>query len=219
MKPLDTLLALLYPPKCVFCRRLLRKNETDICAKCRAALPNVTESIERGEFFRCCRSVYYYEDAVAESVRRYKFSGMPQYAEAYGKELAMMLLRCRAEFDVLTWVPVSSRRRRERGYDQSLLLAQAVASELGVPCTQTLRKKRNNPPQSGIREHDRRRANVLNAYEAVHPEGFAGRRVLLIDDVITSGATLSECSRVLKTAGAAEVFCATLAAVRNKDSR
>lgn len=219
MNPIAWLLDLIYPPKCVFCGRLLKKNETDVCAKCRVALPEVVGSIERGEFFRCCWSVYYYEGFVAQSILRYKFGGMQQYADAYGRETAMLLLRSHVEFDVLTWVPVSDRRRRARGYDQSGLLAQAVASELGVPCTRTLRKKRDNPPQSRLRDHERRRANVLNAYEAVQEENFCGKRVLLIDDVITSGATLSECSRVLRTAGAAEVVCATLAAARNKDSR
>ena len=79
---------------------------------------------------------------------------------------------------------------------------------------ETLRKVRDNPPQSGIDDPAERRANVLDAYEAVSPEQFAGKRLLLVDDICTTGATLGECARVLKAAGAADVMCLTLAMVR-----
>ena len=74
-----------------------------------------------------------------------------------------------------------------------------------------MRKSRNNPAQSGIRDEAARRANVLGAYEIVDPELIRGRRVLLLDDVITTGSTVSECARVLRTFGAEDVVCATLA--------
>jgi ComF family protein len=119
-----------------------------------------------------------------------------------------------AQPEVLTWVPVSRKRLRSRGYDQAKLLAEATGAVLGLPVTATLRKVRDNPPQSGLQDAAGRRANVLNAYEAVDPAAFAGKRVLLIDDVATTGSTLSECARVLVTAGAGEVLAATLAMVR-----
>ena len=78
----------------------------------------------------------------------------------------------------------------------------------------TLRKIRHNPPQSGITGQAERRANVLGVYEAVGPESFKDKRVLLLDDIITTGATAGECARVLLTAGAKEVHCAAIAAVR-----
>ncbi len=216
MKLVKWLLDLLYPPKCVFCGRLLKESETDLCRKCRFSLPEVESSVKRGEFFEQCWSVYYYEEFVAESIRRYKFRGMSHYADAYGRALAMLLLRERVSFDVLTWAPISLRRMRRRGYDQTQLLAEAVARELGVYCIQTLRKTRHNPAQSGQKNAAARKANVLGVYEAIRPQCFYGKRVLLIDDIITTGATLSECSRVLRSAGAASVVCATLAATRNK---
>ena len=78
----------------------------------------------------------------------------------------------------------------------------------------TLCKIRHNPPQSGIVGQAQRRANVLGVYEAVEPESFKDKRVLILDDIITTGATLSECARVLLTAGAKEVHCAAIAAVK-----
>lgn len=214
MKLIDWLLDLLYPPRCTFCRRLLRCDETDVCAKCRGRLPTIEGAFKRGRYFTQCVSVYAYKDDVAESLKRYKFGGMRVYAGSYARLLAMVLLRERVECDVLTWTPISAKRKRERGYDQAKLLAEAVARELGVDCLQTLEKVRNNPAQSSMKDAEARRANVIGAYRAVMPERFAGKRVLLIDDIITTGATLSECSFVLLNAGAAEVQCATVAATQ-----
>ena len=115
------------------------------------------------------------------------------------------------DFEVLSFVPIAFLRKMKRGYDQGDLLAEALGNELNVPAVKTLRKIRNTPPQSGIKDVARRRANVLGAYRCVDAEAVRGKRVLLLDDVLTTGATASECARVLLTAGAKEVFCATLA--------
>ena len=82
---------------------------------------------------------------------------------------------------------------------------------MNVPPVKTLQKIRNTPPQSRIGDAARRRANVLGAYRAVDPKNFRGKRVLRLDDIITTGATASECARVLLTAGAKEVYCAAMA--------
>ena len=212
MRIIDWFLDLIYPPKCVFCGRLLRCGDTDLCASCRRSLPAFDGSVKRGKFYRQCWPVYTYEGAVVESIHRFKFSGMQQYAAVYGRLIAMMLLRCHVQFDVLTWVPISNKRRRKRGYDQTWLIARTVAKALKVPCVRTLEKYRDNKPQSRQKNAMSRQTNVLNAYRRVHPENFAGKRVLLIDDMITTGATLTECSKILKIAGAGVVECAVLAA-------
>ncbi|MDD6642806.1 MAG: ComF family protein [Firmicutes bacterium] len=204
-------LDLLYPPRCTICRKLLREKETDFCAECRTKLSILEAPIKRGEFFTQCYAVTAYSGDVAASLKRYKFQGMQQYAGAYGRLIAMQLLRMQAAFDILSWVPVSKKRRRKRGFDQSELLARTVANELGVSCVRTLEKVRDNPAQSLLEGAEQRRANVINAYRSVEPERFANRHVLLIDDIMTTGATLSECSRILLTAGAASVLCATVA--------
>lgn len=219
MKLFTWLLDLIYPPKCAFCGKLLAKDETEICGKCRKSLPEVSGSIKRGDSYLQCWSVYYYEDCVVDSVHRFKFGGMQQYAQVYGRLIAMALLRSKVEFDVLTWVPISRNRRRQRGYEQTQLIAETVAAELGCDCVQTLKKVIDNPPQSLQKSAAKRRGNVMNAYQAVHPERFRGKRILLIDDIITTGATLSECSKTLRTAGAAQVECATLAATRYSDKK
>ena len=219
MKVLKWLLDLIYPPRCIFCGALLQGDETDLCRKCRASLPVAEEPIRRGEFYACCWSVYYYEEKVAQSVRRFKFHGMRQYAEAYGRLLAMRILRGRVDFDLLTWVPSSEKRKRSRGYDQTFLIAQSVARELGVACHSLLVKTVDNASQSSLNDSAARRANVLGVFDCWDEGAVKGKRILLIDDVITSGATLTECARVLMTAGAASVECATLAATKEKETK
>ena len=120
-------------------------------------------------------------------------------------------------FDILTWVPVSPLRRITRGYDQAQLLAEAVSLELGMMPACTLRKVRHNRAQSGISGQARRRANVLGAYKLNPGQELRGKRILILDDVITTGATAGECARVLLTAGAKEVHCGCVAAAHNHE--
>ena len=115
------------------------------------------------------------------------------------------------DFDILTWAPIAPLRRLKRGYDQCQLLADAVAEELGTEATRTLRKVRNTPPQSSIRNAAARRANVSGAYKSVGDLPLKGKKILLLDDIITTGATVSECARVLLTAGAKEVYLGAVA--------
>ena len=211
------LFSLLFPPKCVLCKAFLAKEETDFCHSCRENAPEFGKSNLKLSFLAGWTAVWYYKDTVRESLLRYKFSGRRSYAPAYGRVLAMKLQKEQMDqFDVLTWVPIASLRRLRRGYDQVELLAAAVGAELGVKPQKTLRKTRNTPPQSGFKDAAHRRANVLGVYKPVNPEVFRGKRILLLDDIITTGATVSECARVLLTYGAKEVYCAAVAATQYK---
>lgn len=214
MNLLDKLLDLLFPPKCPFCAKLLRAGETDLCGACQRELPWLSDAAaeQRGEFFTLCVSPLRYRDGVRDGIHRYKFGGRDHYARAFGTLVAQCAADHLADqaLSLVTWPTLSKRRLRKRGYDQAELLARRVGEELGLPVVKTLRKG-HRPAQSGIQDAARRRANVLGAYEVLDPAAVAGKRVLLVDDVVTSGATLSECARVLRTAGAEAVCCATLA--------
>lgn len=206
------LLVLLFPPRCVLCKAFLSREETDFCHNCRQNAPELKKSNFQYSFVAGWTGVWYYKDMVRGSILRYKFYGRRSYAPAYGRSLSMKLQKEGMDnFDVLTYVPTAPLRTLSRGYDQVALLARAVGKELGVTPYKALRKIHNTPPQSGIRDAARRRANVLGAYRAIDPSQLRGKRVLLLDDVITTGATVSECARVLLTAGAKEVYCAAVA--------
>lgn len=209
----DGLLDLVFPPKCILCGKLLADGETDLCRACRVDSPECAKNNLKFSFLDSWAAVWYYEGNIRKSLHRFKFSRARHYAAPYGRLLAMKLQREYPEgFDLLTWVPVSRWRKFTRGYDQVELLAHAVGAELGMEPVRTLRKLRNNRPQSGISGLAKRRANVLGVYRIVEPEQVRDKRILLLDDIITTGATAGECARVLLTAGAREVHCGCIAA-------
>jgi len=218
MKLIESLLNLLFPPKCPFCGHI--QEHPRVCPDCEKNLPWLAE----GETLRTlpgnlrCAGALAYEDLAREGVLRFKFRG----ASAAGEVLGGLVAQCAAEqfageFDVVTWVPVSRKRLRKRGYDQAELLARGACRLWETTPVKLLEKTVDTPPQSGLQDAAARRANVLGVYEPVGE--IAGRRILLIDDICTTGATLSECARVLKDAGAAEVVCAVVALTRQEKDR
>ncbi len=220
MSVLDVLGELLYPPKCVLCRRLLRSGEVDLCRECRENAPEYPYGPKnlppKGKlnlhFLDSFTAIWYYEGSVRKSILRYKFYRAPHLASGFGRLLAAKVARELPEgVDYVTWVPVSALRRLHRGYDQAELLARAAAREGKLPIARLLKKKRHNPPQSGLSSPEERRANVLGAYVPAGSCNIVGKRILLVDDVFTTGATSEECARVLRAMGAAQVHCAVAA--------
>ncbi len=208
----DSLLNFFFPRKCPFCGRPAGK--ALLCDQCAKSLPRC-EKIRQGADFGRCAAPLYYEDAVRKAILDYKFHGKLGGLDCFGRMMAETAAeRYSGEFDAVTWVPVSKRRLKKRGFDQARYLTASLCVDWHVAPLETLRKVADNPAQSGIDDPAERRANVLGAYEAVSPERFAGKRLLLVDDICTTGATLAECARVLKAAGAADVMCLTLAMVR-----
>ena len=108
-------------------------------------------------------------------------------------------------------MPVSAKRLRQRGYDQARLLAESACRLWDTKPLPLLRKPVHNPAPAGLKEPAPRRANVQGVYTAPDPASVRDRRILLIDDICTTGATLAECVRVLREAGAADVVCAAVA--------
>ena len=215
MKLYHFLMELLFPSKCVLCRQILKNGEIDLCKSCRTDAPEYPNRKNKLQFLDSFAAVWYYEGNVRGSLLRYKFHNARSYSVSYGRILAMKLLREYPEgFDVLTWVPVSRLRKLRRGYDQVELLAATVGKELGMPPVPTLKKIRNNRPQSRMKGAEARRANVLGVYRIFDGVDVKGKRVLLLDDILTTGATAGECARVLLSAGAKEVHCAVVAAAR-----
>jgi len=209
----DLFLNLLFPSKCILCGKFLGKDETDICRVCRVESPWCDKNNLKFSFLDSWTAVWYYKGYIRKSLHRFKFRRARHYADPYGRVLAMKLLTEYPEgFDLLTWVPVSRFRRFTRGYDQVELLAEAVGRELEMEPVCLLRKVRHNRPQSRIFGAARRRANVLGVYRVADSDVLTGKRILILDDIITTGATAGECARVLLTAGAKEVHCGCIAA-------
>ena len=212
------LLDILFPPKCALCGRLL-DGELDICGECRktteefpALEPNVHPNQKsRLQFLDSFTAVWYYRGKVRDGVLGLKFRCRVELAAPFGRALAMKLLKEHpGAFDCITWAPVSALRKFRRGYDQSERLSRVVGEELELPVKRLLKKRRNTPAQSTLTK-EQRRANVLGVYAFVDPSAVSGKRILLVDDVFTTGATAEECARVLLSAGAESVSCAVVA--------
>ena len=215
MNVLAYIWGLLFPPKCVLCGKVLQDGEQDLCKACRVESPLYPNRKRKLQFLDSFAAVWYYEKNIRRSLLRFKFYGKRSYAVSYGRLLAMELLEEHPDgFDILTWIPVSRLRKLRRGYDQVELIAKAVGAELGMEPVPVLKKIRSNPPQARIKSEAKRRANVLGVYALRDGADVRGKKVVLLDDILTTGATMGEAARVLLTAGAKEVHGAAVAAVR-----
>lgn len=211
--PVSVLLDLLFPPRCAFCGRLVE--EGDVCAACAEALPfrEGTASVQViGEGRYPCALAFYYEGPVRDGVRALKFGKKSWRARVFARYIAQTAAEeLSGGFDAVSFVPVSLRRNFERGFDQARLLAEEAANIWGVKAEAVLRKDRHTRAQSSLQDAALRKTNVKGAYRVPHPERVRGRRFLLIDDVCTTGSTLSAAADALLEAGAAGVVCAVLA--------
>lgn len=217
MKWTDWLFDLLFPEKCILCGCILEKDAQDLCKTCRIEAPECGLSKEKLPNLHSWTALWHYRDLVRRSILRYKFYGKRSYAAAYARLLGMKLMKeDRLNVDLITWIPISAKRLKKRGFDQCRLLAEALSAEVELPVAPLLKKTVDNQPQSRITGYAHRRANVMGAYSAINIRQIAGRRILLLDDILTTGATAGECARVLLTAGAEEVHLAVIAAANQK---
>jgi ComF family protein len=192
-------------PLCPFCGRPFSSGggKDHVCADCLATPPS----------FEIARALYIYEGLLMTAVHEFKYSRKSSLARSLGPLLASYAAKWLGKYEgvLVMPVPLHPKRLRQRNFNQSLLLARPVASRLNadLDCL-SLRRTRFTQPQARLTS-DERKKNVRKAFAVVEPNGLKGRRVLLVDDVATTGSTLNECAGALKKAGVKEVFCLVLA--------
>ena len=230
------LLDLAYPRRCGSCGQAVLGEDMQICWDCRASLQVITDPycdrcgdpVEGmiGHAFVCsmcrrhepgfcrARSAVRYRGGICDALQSFKYRGQVNL----GEDLANLLLACvrthyaGIKFDAIGCVPLYPVRERTRSYNQSRLLAERVGRMLRLDLTppRTVRRVRNTPSQTGLNS-DERRDNVEAAFVVGQAEWLDGRTILLIDDVMTTGATVSACAGALREGGAAGVYVATVA--------
>lgn len=234
------LLDLLFPDTCRVCETPLHEvSRIPVCSKCLSS-----PELFRAEFFctacgtpfvnrapldeagRCslCRlgvngfdQVYTfgaYDGVLRKLIHLFKFEGVRTLQRPLGGLLAQALPRELA-FDAIVPMPLHWRRRWQRGFNQSELLAREISRRWHTPVRRLVRRKKATAPQAGLTSAQRRK-NMQGAFAAKPAEGLKGMRILLIDDVLTTGATASACARALKRAGASQV---TFLALARRDRR
>jgi ComF family protein len=199
-------LRILAPPYCAACDAPLATDAV-FCAVCAATVATPPETVPGGV------SAAGYGGAVASAIARFKFRSRPDLA----RPLAHLLVRAHmasgsATFsDFVIPVPLHRARLRERGYNQAALLARPLAAFFGVPCVPgALSRVRAAPPQATLNARDRA-TNLIGSFRANHSHLVRGKRILLVDDVRTTGATLRACETALMEVGAARVRFLTVA--------
>ncbi len=224
-----------FPPQCLLCRTFLVAPHDDaLCATCRRDFPYISgplcpvcgipfpsregadhicgRCMRRAPRFDRARAVGHYHGSLRTAIHRFKYDSRSLLAAPLGRLLAengRQLLGC-AAYDVIMPVPLHAQRLRQRGFNQSLVLARAVGRHWGLPVEiEGLRRVRWTDPQTMLPIKERRH-NVKGAF-CYCGHGVQQKTVLLIDDVYTSGSTVEECANILKQSGARQVDVLTLA--------
>lgn len=216
---------LVFPPRCALCGR----GGPFLCDECASALPRALpprcpqcwrpiaagepclDCSERASPLDAVRSTFLYQGPARNLVHALKYDGQTALAQPMTALMEAQLREQGSGIDLVVPVPLFGRRRRSRGYNQSALLAAEIGKLLTVPLAEhALVRLRNTPPQARVTSAMERHSNVKDAF-ACRDARVAGRSVLLVDDVTTTGATLEACAAPLKEAGASCVRAVTFA--------
>ncbi len=230
-------LDLLYPPLCRGCgAKLLEHDGRNFCNACWNQIATIRDPIclycgcpleeflPEGRFCPRCpddtkvydraASVARYEGVLRDAIHWFKH----RYKKGLGESLGKLMLQGFQEryqgqpLDAVVPVPLHWLRQRMREFNQARILAEPLARDRGIELLEgALLRIRYTTPQMKIRSYHRRKRNIAGAFQAAQPERIRGKKILLVDDLYTSGSTIVECSRVLKAAGAEKVFVMTLA--------
>ncbi len=194
---------MLFDGECLICDR---PASSGICPGCLAAL-GPAPLLGPPPGLDACRVLTAYRETGRSLVHRVKFHGRHGVVVPVAALLAESVRT--DTIDVVTWAPTAPARRRRRGYDQAELLARALARQLGVPARRCLRRL-PGPAQTGRRRAERLRGPRFDAHRGIR-RAVAGRRVALVDDVVTTGATLRRATEVLRSQGAVVVVGVVIA--------
>jgi ComF family protein len=189
------------PPYCQICGRPIR--EGGLCRICK----------KFGRAFAKNRSVGIYDGVLADAVKSLKYRSRMSVAKRLGRMMAAVALADpeMKDADVIVPVPMHRVRLRERGFNQALLLSLEIANEMDRAVLEGCLLRTRYTKQQARLARKRRRGNVTGAFKVLDANSIRGRRILLVDDVTTTGATLEECAACLREAGAAAVYCLTAA--------
>jgi ComF family protein len=174
------------------------------CALCRRGLTGFDGAYSYGDYAGTLRKL----------IHLFKYNGVSPLAEPLGRLLVRALPRTES-FDAIVPMPLHWMRHWQRGFNQSELLGKVLAKRTGLPLVQAMRRRKRTPPQAGLTSAERR-TNVAGAFEVRNGSLSRGSHVLLIDDVLTTGATAGACAAVLKRSGAGRVTVLTLARVARR---
>ena len=218
---------MLWPQRCVFCSSLIFENEKYTCERCLDSLPFVRENICFGcasekKYCTCSGNIHYYdkavsplyyEGAVKKAVKKLKYKKKKEYASAFASYMTDALEKYLSDekFDFIACVPLHAKDRRKRGYNQSEMIAEVLSEKTGIPFERDVLTKLYRTKKQTSGDYNERTGNVFGAFSLGENADVSNCSVLLVDDVKTTGSTLSECGKMLFLGGAQRVCCVSTA--------
>ena len=203
----------IFPPVCGICGKPI-KNNTNTCLNCLSILQYDTGRIMKGhgrDAYDLVLSLYSYQGMIKKQLLNFKFHQQKYVKYSLAELMAKRIQALSIKFDIIIPVPISQKRFYERGFNQSLEIAKELARIVGKPVSkQVLIKTKNNFKQSKLKKYQRKK-NVEGVYQIRYHSRIQNKVILLIDDIVTTGATVSECAKVLKENGAQKVIVITIA--------
>lgn len=212
---MNKILDLIYPPVCGVCGKL---DKNSICKKCeirlnRQAIFGIDDYSRKMRFFSEHIYIFKYDGEIRKMLLKYKFNDKSYIYHTFVNFLKKNEKICVQikKYDIIIPVPISLKRFKQRGYNQSKLIAKKMAKVMNLNyADNVLIKTKNNIAQSLLEEHDRE-CNVNGVYELKNSKKIKQKNILLIDDIYTTGSTVNECSRILKKADVNKIGIFTLA--------
>jgi competence protein ComFC len=158
-----------------------------------------------------------YSDSLKNSLKSFKFSNKPSYYRAFGKLLALKVQNTiqLGQIDMIIPVPLHRSRQKQRGYNQSYLIGECVAKLLCLPLESTILVKSSESKSQSVLSRNERLSNVEGLFKVVNADTIYNKNILIIDDIVTTGSTVNQCSKALKQAGASSVIAGVIATTRN----
>lgn len=204
---------IIYPPTCGICGKL---NENFLCNKCKKHLETQAKfSIDKYEnnYFRQHLYIFEYQGMIRKVILDYKFNDKSYLYKTIVNFLLKneKFFKILKSYDTIIPAPINKKRNKQRGYNQSYLLSKEIAKSIGITLENNcLYKTKNIIEQSKLNKEERQR-NIQGAYELIHPERLKNKKILLLDDIYTTGSTANECCKVLSTANPKEIDVFTIA--------
>ncbi|MEK7181248.1 MAG: double zinc ribbon domain-containing protein [Patescibacteria group bacterium] len=199
---------------CEKCKDGIKLNQTLFCGQCLARLPEGKKICHKDFPYLLGAALDYKNEAARKLILGLKFGGAKGAAQLLGEflvEYARSIPVAWQDFLIVP-VPLSQGRRNQRGFNQSQLIAEVFAKSLGIEMSkENLVRIKNTPPQSEINNFDKRMKNVEGVFKVLNPLKFGNRKIVLVDDVTTSGATLKEATSVIKSCHPKNMLALTVA--------
>lgn len=205
----------IYPERCPYCGDLI-KSQRIACERCLEKLDELQKPIIRGTLGYRCVSSFVYDNLVKRMILRVKYYDRIQYLNQVAAVMAKDIRAVYGDyhFDIITSVPAHKKDLKERGYNQAEILAKCLSKQLSIPYADTLIKVKRTKKQQRLK-YEERKKNLIGAFKIIDKDAVKGKRILMIDDIITTGATLGICCKTLSRAKPTLLCCATIATTQH----